>query len=109
MQAFRRFEDVRRLQSRNDELEEEISRRQMAEAELRQAREIAEAASRSKSAFLANTSHEIRTPLNAILGIAQVLGDGQLDPEQADHLQDLMQASEGLVRVVDDILDLSKI
>ncbi|MBT3342374.1 MAG: response regulator [Gemmatimonadetes bacterium] len=108
-QAFRRFEDVRRLQSRNDELEEEISRRELAEAELRQAHEIAEAASQSKSAFLANTSHEIRTPLNAILGMAQILADSELNPEQTDEVKTLMQASEGLVRVVDDILDLSKI
>lgn len=108
-QAFRRFEDVRRLHSRNRELEEEISRREMAEAELRQAREIAEAASQSKSAFLANTSHEIRTPLNAILGMAQVLADDDLTTSQADHVRTLSQASEGLIRVVDDILDLSKI
>ncbi|MBT5055204.1 MAG: response regulator [Gemmatimonadetes bacterium] len=108
-QAFRRSEDLRDLRRRNQALEDEVSRREMAESEAQQAQEIAEVANRSKSAFLANTSHEIRTPLNAILGMAQVLGEEDLTDEQTSYLQTLTQASEGLIRVVDDILDLSKI
>lgn len=108
-ESFRRREDLRRLESRNVEMSEEIIRRQLAETELRQAHEVAVEASQSKSAFLANTSHEIRTPINAIMGMAQVLEEEQLNPEQADYVRTILQASHALSAIVDDILDLSKI
>lgn len=108
-ESFRRREDLRRLETRNREMTEEMSRRQLAETELRQAHEVAVEASQSKSAFLANTSHEIRTPINAIMGMAQVLEEESLSPEQADYVRTILHASHALSEVVDDILDLSKI
>lgn len=70
----------------------------------------AEQANRAKSAFLANMSHEIRTPLNAILGYAQILHrSGKLNAAQAALLQPIARASEHLLTLVNDVLDLSKI
>ncbi len=73
------------------------------------AREEALAASRVKSQFLANTSHEIRTPMNGILGAAMLLGESPLAPEQREHVEVLQQSAQGLLGVIDDVLDLSKI
>ena len=78
-------------------------------AELRQAKEAAEAASRAKSAFLANMSHEIRTPMNAIIGMAHLLRRGSVTPKQADQLEKINGAADHLLRLINDILDLSKI
>ena len=73
------------------------------------AREEALAASRVKSQFLANTSHEIRTPMNGILGAAVLLGESPLAPEQREYVEVLQQSAQGLLGVIDDVLDLSKI
>ncbi|WP_243311718.1 PAS domain-containing hybrid sensor histidine kinase/response regulator [Fundidesulfovibrio agrisoli] len=77
--------------------------------ELKEAKEQAEAASRSKSEFLANMSHEVRTPLNGILGMLQLLQTTALDGEQADYVRTGIAASERLARLLTDILDLSRI
>lgn len=108
-ESFRRREDLRRLETSNREMADEIARRELAESQLRQAHEVAVEASQSKSAFLANTSHEIRTPINAIMGMAQVLEEESLSPQQADYVRTILQASASLSGIVDDILDLSKI
>jgi PAS domain S-box-containing protein len=82
------------------------------EAELRQARAEAEAASSAKSEFLSSMSHELRTPMNAILGFAQLLQRDRrapLSPEQQDKLRYVLQGGEHLLRLIDDILDLSRI
>ncbi len=73
------------------------------------AREAAESANRAKSAFLANMSHEIRTPLNAIIGLANILRRGQVDPRQAELLVKIDHSALHLLTVINDVLDLSKI
>ncbi|HEX8978965.1 MAG TPA: PAS domain S-box protein [Parasulfuritortus sp.] len=87
-------------------LEEMVSRRT---AELADAKEIAESASRAKSAFLANMSHEIRTPMNAILGLSHLLGRRLTDPDSLDKLNKINGATNHLLSIIDDILDISKI
>jgi PAS domain S-box-containing protein len=84
----------------------------MREAELRKARAEAEAASSAKSEFLSSMSHELRTPMNAILGFAQLLQRDKRAPLTASQLEKLsyvLQGGEHLLRLIDDILDLSRI
>ncbi len=81
-------------------------------ARLRSEKEAAEAATRTKSEFLAKMSHELRTPLNAIIGMSRMLTTqrfGPLTAKQADYLNDVIHAGEHLLALVNDILDLSKI
>ena len=73
------------------------------------ARRSAELASAAKSAFLANMSHEIRTPMNGILGFADLLLDGELPPEQRRQVKMIADSGRSLLRLINDILDLSKI
>ena len=78
--------------------------------QLKQERTRAEAANRAKSLFLANMSHEIRTPMNAILGFAHILAtDPSLPPHQAQNVQIITRSGKHLLRLIDDILDMSKI
>ncbi len=82
------------------------------EEELRKARGIAEAASSAKSEFLASMSHELRTPLNAILGFAQLLHRDRKTPltdRQKERIEYVLKGGEHLLRLIDDILDLSRI
>ncbi len=82
------------------------------EEELRAARETADAASAAKSEFLSSMSHELRTPLNAVLGFAQLLeGDRKrpLDDRQLERLRHVLRGGEHLLRLIDDVLDLSGI
>jgi PAS domain S-box-containing protein len=80
--------------------------------ELERARRTAEAASAAKSEFLSSMSHELRTPLNAILGFAQLLERDRrrpLDERQLERLQHVLRGGEHLLRLIDDVLDLSRI
>lgn len=88
----------------------DISERLALEAELAQARDRAEDANRAKSVFLSNISHEIRTPLNAVLGYAQLLAeDVQLHERARQQVQNIWRAGQRLLRLISEVLDLSKI
>jgi PAS domain S-box-containing protein len=90
----------------------DINERKAAESAMAEARDMAERANQTKSEFLANMSHELRTPLNAIIGYAQILQEDMEDAGQEASLPDLKRiesAGKHLLRLINDILDLSKI
>jgi len=87
----------------------DLSALKQTEAELRQAKNAAEAASTAKSSFLATMSHEIRTPLSALLGNIELLEQTAMLPLQQQYLQDCSSAARMLLQVINDVLDFSKI
>ena len=94
---------------RRNELEQKVKERT---AELEEAKILAEGASRAKSEFLANMSHELRTPLNSVIGFSEVLTDGlagNVTDQQKEYVQYIWKSGKHLLRLINDILDLSKV
>ncbi|AMR30126.1 hypothetical protein A0256_01185 [Mucilaginibacter sp. PAMC 26640] len=87
----------------------DITDQKIQEVELVAARTKAEQLAQAKDSFLANMSHEIRTPMNAIMGMSNQLAKTQLLPQQHFYLNTILSASENLLVIINDILDLSKI
>jgi PAS domain S-box-containing protein len=87
----------------------DVSGRKRSEVELQMAKDIAEAAYRSKSEFLAHMSHELRTPMNVIFGMTEMALDSPVTGEQRDFLQKTRVAARDLLVLVDEVLDLSRI
>jgi two-component system, NarL family, sensor histidine kinase EvgS len=91
------------------QLTREIKLRKTAEVNLIIARKEADRANAAKSEFLANMSHEIRTPMNAVFGFSELLAATQLDNEQRQYLEAIQVGSSGLLHIINDVLEISKI
>ncbi|HLO79179.1 MAG TPA: ATP-binding protein [Magnetospirillum sp.] len=100
------------VEERTRWLRQEIRRRSLAEDQARAAKDTAEAASRAKTIFLANMSHELRTPLNAIIGFSE-LAETQMNERELErfggYLSNVTESAHHLLRVINDILDVSRI
>ena len=97
------------LRETNRLLEDEISERMQTTGELMQAKDEAERSNTAKSQFLANMSHEIRTPMNGILGMTELMLMSEPDEEQKTNLLLVRQSANTLLRLINDLLDLSRL
>ena len=93
-------------------IDRDVTERRRVQEELRQAKEMAEAATQAKSAFLANMSHELRTPLNAIIGFTRIVrrkAEGVLPEKQTENLEKVLISAEHLLNLINTVLDIAKI
>ncbi|MGI8550775.1 MAG: ATP-binding protein, partial [Dehalococcoidia bacterium] len=88
---------------------QDITERKAAELAIREARDEAERANRAKSEFLSRMSHELRTPMNAILGFAQLLAMDPLGPQERKSVDHILNAGKHLRKLINEVLDISKI
>ena len=88
---------------------QDVTVRNALEQEMSKARELAEEASRMKSDFLANMSHEIRTPMNGIIGMTHLVLNTEMSMRQRDYVKKIQLSGQHLLRIINDILDISKI
>ncbi len=107
--GIRILERTSELAYANEMLKAEVAERRFAEAEAQRAREIAEAANRSKNEFLANISHEIRTPMNGIIGMTELAMETDLTSQQREYLQLVAHSADSLLVLINDMLDFAKI
>jgi PAS domain S-box-containing protein len=98
-QGIPRFEGIGR----------DVTERKLAQAVLEQAKRQADAAGKAKTQFLANMSHEIRTPMNSILGMADLLAESDLTPQQREYISIFQHSGHNLLQLINSILDLSKV
>jgi signal transduction histidine kinase/CheY-like chemotaxis protein len=101
--------DARHAQTERQSVGRDVTAQTEATHALAEARDQAESASRAKSRFLAVVSHEIRTPLNGILGMADLLRDTTLTPEQTTYVNAVVTSGHTLLSLIEDVLDFSKI
>jgi signal transduction histidine kinase/CheY-like chemotaxis protein len=107
---FRERTLINELTNANNQLEQEIIAREQIQSELKKAKEEAEAANLAKSTFLANMSHELRTPLNAVLGFSELVArDPETTQKQSESLNIINSSGKHLLRLINDVLDMSKI
>ena len=106
---FSRIEDLRTQFNDAIIIIEDITEKKRAEKGLRRAKRAAEEANKAKSRFIANMSHEIRTPMNAILGFTELVRAETRDPKICDYLDAVHTSGETLLRLINDILDMSKL
>lgn len=96
------------LEEQVADLRGELERRRNLEGEINAAKQAAESAAMAKGEFLATMSHEMRTPLNGIIPLLEILRDTRLEPDQREYLNTSYQSARHLLRIIDDILDYSK-